>query len=128
MRGYEQMSFEQGGVQGPAPQMIFDGGGLHFGRGWTTTARGPHADRKTAKSGQIASAHFSNHIKLAWTITVLCSCCIIAVCQTVLEEYSRVYEPQTTKILRFDTFLPCIPCKRWGGLALRQESNEQGGL
>ena len=60
MRGYEQMSFEQGGVQGPAQQMIFDGGGLHFGRGRSTTAR-------AEKNGKIRANCVRTLLKLAWT-------------------------------------------------------------
>ena len=54
------MPFEQGGVQGPAQQMIFDGGGLHFGRGRSTTAR-------VEENGKIRANCVRALLKLAWT-------------------------------------------------------------
>ena len=70
MWGYEQMSFEQGGVQGPAPQMIFDGGGSSFrarmDHNGTRTTRGQkngkiraNCERALLKSYQTGVDHHS---------------------------------------------------------------------
>ena len=78
------MPFEQGGVQGPAQQMIFDGGGLHFGRGRSTTAR-VEENGKIRLKGKLRAGTSQIGVDL----TVSPSCWIITVWQMVLEENSR---------------------------------------
>ena len=63
------MPFEQGGVQGPAQQMIFDGGGLHFGRdgGGLHFGRGRSTTARVEENGKIRANCVRALLKLAWT-------------------------------------------------------------
>ena len=116
------MPFEQGGVQGPAQQMIFDGGGLHFGRGRSTTAR-------VEENGKIKGKLRAGTSQIGVDLTVSPSCWIITVWQMVLERKFKVFmRRRRRKFYDWRHFCLVFLANDGGGLALRQESNEQGGL
>ena len=118
------MPFEQGGVQGPAQQMIFDGGGLHFGRGRSTTARVGRGKRQNKGKLRAGTS------QIGVDLTVSPSCWIITVWQMVLEENSRCLCAAGDENFTIGDIsaLYSLQTMDGGGLALRQESNEQGGL